>query len=97
MTAEQEMQTWLAIAQILEDPRITKIGQNIIFDASFLLRKYGIKTRNVQDTMIQTGILTPDFPKGLDFITSVYTKEPYYKDIGKLAFSRHIKRKDGNL
>jgi len=86
MTQEQEAEVMLRIAEILENPSITKIGQNAIFDAAFLLRKYGIKTKNIQDTMIATGILTPDFPKGLDFITSIYTKEPYYKDEGKKWF-----------
>ena len=75
----QEALLMTKIASILEDQAITKIGHNITFDAGFLYRRYGIRTTNMEDTMIQTGIFTPDFPKALDFVTSLYTDEPYYK------------------
>lgn len=80
---DEEAQIWRAIAQILENPLITKRGQNFLFDVSFLLQRHGIRTVNIADTMVAQGVLYPDFPKGLDFITSSYTKIPYYKDEGK--------------
>lgn len=83
---EQELSVWLRIANILEDQHIVKVFQNGAFDCSFLYNRYGIKTVNIDDTMIAQAIARPDFPKGLDFITSVYTKEPYYKDEGKKWF-----------
>ena len=86
-TLEQEAQIWLTIAKILEDSRIRKRGQNIVFDTHFLLRRYGIRGRNFDDTMIAQGTLMPDYPKGLDFITSIWTCQPYYKDEGKKYFS----------
>ncbi len=95
MTPEDECQVWRRIATLLEDKRITKVGQNIVFDATFLYRKYGIRTYNTEDTMIAQGIYMPDFPKGLDFITSMYTHEPYYKDIGRRILSKFNVRKDG--
>ncbi len=82
----QEMEIWKAIADVLEDPNILKRGQNLEFDSSFLFKLYGIRVANVEDTMIAMGILFPDFPKGLDFITAMYTKEPYYKEDGKKWF-----------
>ena len=85
-TLPQEMEIWHLIAQILEDKDIKKIGQNLAFDNSFLFDKYGIVVRNVEDTMVAHSTLFPDFPAGLDFITSMYTKEPYYKDEGKEYF-----------
>jgi uracil-DNA glycosylase family 4 len=85
-TPDQETWVWLKIAKILEDPRIEKRGQNIIFDTHFLLRKYGIKGHNFHDTMIAQRTLMPEFPMGLDFITSLYTDHPYYKDEGKKNF-----------
>jgi uracil-DNA glycosylase family 4 len=86
-TPPQEMQIWLKIAALLSDPKIQKVGQNITFDATFLFRKYGIRTASMHDTMIAQAILLPDFPKGLDFIQSMYCKgEPYYKDDGKEWF-----------
>lgn len=80
---EQERQVWLLIADIMQDTGLAKVGQNIVFDASFLFQKYGIRVHPIEDTMIAQGILYPDFPKGLDFITAQYTREPYYKDAGK--------------
>jgi len=86
VTLPDEVLIWKLIAQILERPDITKVFQNAIFDCGFLFEHYGIRTQNIQDTMIAQGILFPDFPKGLDFITSMLTKEPYYKDEGKMWF-----------
>jgi uracil-DNA glycosylase family 4 len=83
---DDEIAIWTMIAEILEDTKVCKVGQNILFDSHFLHHKYGIRSRNIDDTMIGMGILYPDFPKGLDFITSIYTKEPYYKDDGKKWF-----------
>jgi DNA polymerase-1 len=80
---EQELDIWLDIGDLLEDSKIIKIGQNVIFDATFIFRRFGIVSRPLHDTMIGQAILFPDFPKGLDFITSIYTSEPYYKDEGK--------------
>lgn len=83
---EEELAIMEKIAEILEEPRIAKTGQNLSFDAHFLLSRYGIKARNLNDTMIAQQILLPDYPKGLDFITSVWTDHPYYKDEGKHWF-----------
>jgi len=82
-TEVEETQLMVQIADILADFDIIKVGQNLSFDITFLLRKYGILTFNFHDTMIAQGILWPEFPKGLDFITSLYTDQPYYKDEGK--------------
>ena len=81
---EQEAVIWRKIAHILEDPSIEKRGQNCIsFDATFLHHRHGIRTVNMRDTMVAQGILFPDLPKGLDFLCSVYSDIPYYKDEGK--------------
>lgn len=82
-TVDQEAYLWLLIARILENPLIIKLGQNLVFDTHFLLRKYGIRAVNLDDCMIAQGITYPDFPKGLHFIASLYTDIPYYKDDGK--------------
>ena len=85
-TLEQEAEIWKLIARILEDENIKKRGQNIAFDSHFLLRKYGIGARNLDDTMVAQKILFPDYPVGLHFITTMYTDLPYYKDDGKKWF-----------
>lgn len=82
-TPQQELAVMSKLKQLLEDPEIAIIIQNAMFDVSFELRKCGIITRNIHDTMIAQGILLPDFPKGLGFLCSIYTNEPFYKDDGK--------------
>jgi uracil-DNA glycosylase len=84
-TEEQETEIWLLIAQILGDPAIMKINQNISFDIGFLLQQNNIITRGpLGDTMIAQHIVYPDFKKGLDMVASIHTREPYWKDDGKL-------------
>lgn len=85
-TIEQETEIWKTIATVLENNDITKCGQNVGFDSHFLLRRYGIKSKNLEDTMVAQNTIMPDYPKGLDFITSVWTDHKYYKDEGKKYF-----------
>jgi uracil-DNA glycosylase len=83
-SAQDEMASILILAEILEDPEMTIIGQNINFDLMFMIRKYNIHPRcRIEDTMIGHNVIYPDFPKGLDFLCSIYTDEPYYKADGK--------------
>uniref|UniRef100_A0A6M3IN71 Putative DNA polymerase n=1 Tax=viral metagenome TaxID=1070528 RepID=A0A6M3IN71_9ZZZZ len=82
----QEMDIWKKVALILENPDIKKCGQNVGFDTHFLLRRYGIKAKNLHDTMVAQRIIMPDYKIGLDFITSVWTDHHYYKDEGKKYF-----------
>lgn len=84
--ASQEVDIWNSIATILEDNTIAKVGQNVIFDSHFLLRTYGIHVHNLHDTMIAQHTLLPEFPKGLDMLTSLWTDHPYYKEDGKAFF-----------
>ena len=83
-SAEQELQLMLLLNELFIHPDIKKRGQNVIFDSHFLLRKYGIRTNNLEDTMVAQGIIWPEMRKGLDFITSVWTDIPYYKRDGKI-------------
>ncbi|KKL81693.1 hypothetical protein LCGC14_1992230, partial [marine sediment metagenome] len=82
---EEELIVWRKIAKLLEDPETTKIGQNTIFDVNFLAAQNNIRVQGRLDcTMAAQHIMYPDFPKGLPFITSIRTREPYYKDEGKM-------------
>jgi uracil-DNA glycosylase family 4 len=90
-TPEQELQIWKSVAQILEgSPGL--IMQNGMFDMMFKLRTLDLKTSNfIFDTMLAQHLCWADLPKGLDFITSVYTYHPYYKDEGKQEHLKAIK------
>lgn len=84
-TEEQEIELWLLYGKILSNQKVKKVNQNILFDISFLLSQNNLFTFGMLGcTMIAHHILYPDFPKGLDFLCSTYTREPYYKDDGKL-------------
>lgn len=92
-TPQHEAHIWRSIALILENHNILKVFQNAMFDLSVLYRVYGIVIAPVEDTMIAQAVAMPEMPKGLDFITSAYTREPYYKDEGK-SWSRLTETND---
>lgn len=83
---DEEIDIWTEYAKIMNDPDVDKVNQNLIgFDSPFLFYQMGIFTAGkLLDTMIAQSVMYPEFPKGLDFITSLYTDEPYYKDEGKM-------------
>lgn len=74
---------WMIVADLL-DSGIKVIGQNFKFDQGALWRHCGIRIKNVYaDTSFLAHALHPEFPKALQFLTSIYTEEPYYKDEGR--------------
>lgn len=91
-TASQEVIIWNRFSKIMNNPNIGKIKQNGMFDCMYLLRTLGIKCCNfVFDTMIAQHICWTDLPKGLDFLVSIYSYFPYYKDDGKQSHLTAIK------
>ena len=83
-TVEEELEIMLLVAKILQEERITKVGANVIFDMQFLLRKYGIRPRGTfHCTQIAQKISLPDYPAGLNFVTTDHSDIPYYKEDGK--------------
>jgi DNA polymerase len=70
-----------AVARILESD-VKKILANGSFDEQMLYLN-GFKLNNYfWDTQIAQHILNPELPKSLAFLTSIYTRQPYYKDEG---------------
>jgi len=81
---------WFEVARILADPKIRKVGQNFKFDEKQSdecvngTLFYGLKTYSFWfDTLLAFRTLYPELPGKLEFITSVLTREPYYKEEGK--------------
>jgi len=70
------------VQSILGDEEIMLIGQNIKFDLRKLARPFAfnIRARTYHDVGMCNHILYPEFPKSLQFLTSTWTEEPYYKD-----------------
>jgi uracil-DNA glycosylase family 4 len=88
---EQEVKIWLMYARLMGDPDVMKINHNMIgFDAVFLLDKCNIYMEGpIGDTMIAQSILYPDFRMGLDMTASIHTRQPYWKDDGKIWKPNH--------
>lgn len=73
---------WQLIAKTLAS-KLPKCNQNIKYDWT-IEERHGFHVENViHDTMLKAALLYPELPKALDFLTSIYTPLPYYKDEGK--------------
>lgn len=92
-TVEEEAILWHETAKLLENPNITKIFHNGPFDVQFLFQVHNILVQGpIEDTMLGHHIVYPDFPKSLAFLASLYTDQPYWKDMVKMD---DIHKEDG--
>lgn len=83
-SAGDEAVIWIALAEVLEHPQVRKIFQNCMHDMVAILAQMGIRVRGpLDDTMVMQRILYPDFKASLAFLCSLYTDQPYYKDMVK--------------
>lgn len=88
-TEEEEVILWNHIAEIIENPKVALIGQNLIHDLELLALRMGIIYKGyIKDTMIMHSLMYPDFEKGLGFLGGVYTNMPYWKDMVKFNTSK---------
>lgn len=75
---------WRLLIGFFQRPNLKIIGQNFKFDHEKLLKPCGFPVPDpYADTMLQMHTVNPELPKSLDFIASIYTREPYYKDEGR--------------
>lgn len=72
----------MMVAKVLAS-NIAKGNQNIKFDWRILERFRYLVKNIVDDPMIAASLLTPELPKNLGFLISIYTDLPYHKDEGK--------------
>ena len=80
-TAEQEVQIWLAVANLVADPMVRLVMQNGMYDSSWMWFVERVKvTAYWFDTMLAHHTLYPSMPHNQGFIVSQYTTHPYYKD-----------------
>lgn len=74
------VQMWLILSEILSNSDI--VGQNFKYDHD-KIRRIGFDIRSLaSDTMFKGFAISPEYPKGLGFLTSIYTEEPFYKNEG---------------
>lgn len=75
-----EMLLWEALHSVLGDESIPKTLQNSLYDNFVLTYAYRCPIRGVvDDTMLKHWELYPELEKGLGVLTSIYTREPFYK------------------
>jgi uracil-DNA glycosylase family 4 len=68
-------------ARALLKSKAKKIFQYGAFDVNYMKHFYDWDTKNYAfDTYIAAANLMPEFPRGLDFLTSIYTPFPFYKE-----------------
>jgi len=71
---------WQLLADVLWEKQI--VGQNFNYDRD-KIRRLGFTIRRIySDTLLKAFAINPELPKGLAFLTSIYTREPFYKDEG---------------
>ena len=74
------VQMWLILSEILANSDV--VGQNFKYDHD-KIRRLGFTIRSLaSDTMFKGFAISPEFPKGLAFHTSIRTEEPFYKNEG---------------
>jgi uracil-DNA glycosylase len=71
---------WLHVSELLYEKEI--IGQNFNYDRDKIRRIGFIIRRLKSDIMLKCHAINPELPKSLAFNTSIYTKEPFYKNEG---------------
>lgn len=78
--AEQAL-IWEILAKFLQREDIEWLGQNFHFDKTLMEYVCGIKIRGkTHDLMYKAQTLHPELGKGLAFLASIYTREPFYKN-----------------
>lgn len=74
-----------AIRDLLDSP-VPKITQNGIYDCTLLADQWRVSVRGaVYDTMLMHHCLYSELPHSLAFLTSVYSSEPFFKQMAKEA------------
>ena len=74
---------WQILARFFLDRSIKFIGQNFKYDEDKLNRLGFYFHGLFADTLISQQCISSELPKSLGFQTSIYTREPYYKDEGR--------------
>lgn len=78
-TARDVANSWKAVIEFLSNPNLEIVGQNFKFDHDKVeMRGVRILGR-ILDLMLIHATLYPEFPKSLEFMASVHTREPFWK------------------
>lgn len=79
---EREMDILYMLSGLFSNPRVKSIAHNAKFDM-WHLRTMGIFVDNLwMDTMLAWHTYAPELPKSLATLASVFTSQPYWKELG---------------
>jgi len=81
-TVDEEVAIIKAVQELFRNPNIKWIAQNAQYDMTYLADKWDVHMTIWMDTMIAFHCVYPEMRKSLAFLTSIYSKRPYYKDDG---------------
>lgn len=81
-TDSAKLKIWRMIDELLRNPKLEVIGQNFKFDQDKLqMLGFRFGRRIFADTMLLAHTINPEMPsKRQEFLASIFTREPYYKD-----------------
>jgi uracil-DNA glycosylase len=86
LTGRDENGCWQLIRSVLEDPSISKLFHNGLFDISFLWRSMRIKVIGAEhDSMLLSHALQPESLKSLGYLGSIYSDQESWKGMRKKA------------
>jgi DNA polymerase-1 len=84
----QLQEIWRLLGDFFAEEEIKLVGHNFKFDEAKLIAPIGFlepgNRKLYVDTMLLGHTLYCELPKSLAFYTSIYTREPFYKDEGRL-------------
>jgi uracil-DNA glycosylase len=87
------VEIWKILDRFFADESIKFIGQNFKYDHEKLLRPLGFKigkNRLHADVGLMAHVVQPEFQIALEFLASIYTREPFWKAEGDdFDYSRH--------
>lgn len=94
--AEAYYGLWASIGAVLAGPA-EKFMQNGIYETLYFA-KYGLRIANFRhDTMVANKLLWPEFDKNLGNVGRLYTREPYWKDSGRIEAEEGARKDWGNV
>ena len=94
-TQHEERKAWRWVQRWVEDPALTKVTQNGIFDMTYFRNPHGMTPRGFrEDTMLQHHSLFPELRKGLGYLGSIYCSVPQWKNLRTYKQEELLKRED---
>jgi uracil-DNA glycosylase family 4 len=86
LTTGERIRIWRMLFKFFSNKLIKFIGQNFKYDHEKIENTLGFtigRNRLHADVGLMSHVVQPEFRIALEFLTSIYTREPYYKDEGK--------------